>query len=192
MILESPPPLVPGGKQPPPDGLLKVSELGSVLEFEDERVPARLMDSVSESPLIGQCVEFLHVEEYPVRSPLEDEVMSHGPKGFFQGVFNNLPVACVVLQIQVFGLPGHFNPVEGKVQGRVIQLSLTHRVFALRDFSAQVEKFFSSLHPLVHRLDFSRNGVNPSIGTGKICVVVSRQPSTFLIVSAFVSVACLF
>ena len=54
MLLESSPPLVPGGKQPPPDGLLKVSELGSVLEFEDERVPARLVDSVSESPLIGK------------------------------------------------------------------------------------------------------------------------------------------
>ena len=73
-------------------------------------------------------------------------------------------------------MPGHFDPIEGKVQGRVIKFSLTHRIFALRNLSAQVEQFFSSLQPLVRRPDFSRNGVNPSIGTGKICVVVSRQP----------------
>ena len=181
MLLESFHPVVPGGKQPPPDGLLKVPELESVLESEDQRVPAGLMDPVGVSPLVVQCVEFLHVEESrAVRGPLEDEVESHGSKGFFQGIFNNLPVALIFLQIQVFGLPGHFNTVEGKVQGRVVKFSLAHRIFALRNLSAQVEQFFSSLQPLVRRPDFSLNGVDPSIGTGKICVVVSCQPLNFL------------
>ena len=39
MFLEGPSPGVPGGKQPSPDGLLKIPELESVLEFEDQRVP---------------------------------------------------------------------------------------------------------------------------------------------------------
>ena len=58
MLLESSPPGVPGGKQPSPDGLLEVPELESVLESEDQRVPAGLVDPFGVFLLVVQSVEF--------------------------------------------------------------------------------------------------------------------------------------
>ena len=91
MFLEGPSPGVSGGEQPSPDGFLKVPELESVFEFEDQRVPAGPVNPLGVPLLVVQIVDLLYVEEGgAIRSPLEDKVKGLRSKRFLQSILHEL------------------------------------------------------------------------------------------------------